>query len=65
MQRRLAELPDPQREILVLRYYQDLSEREIAEVLGIPRGTVKSRMHTAVRALRAVVAQEENGHGQD
>lgn len=65
MQRRLAELPDPQREILVLRYYQDLSEREIAEVLGIPGGTVKSRMHSAVRALRAVIADEEAEHGQE
>ncbi len=55
MQRHLAALPDPLREILVLRYYQDLSEREIAEVLGIPRGTVKSRAHAAVKALRKQV----------
>jgi RNA polymerase sigma-70 factor (ECF subfamily) len=50
--RRLAALPDRLREVLVLRYYRDLGEREIAECLGIPPGTVKSRLHAAVRALR-------------
>jgi RNA polymerase sigma-70 factor (ECF subfamily) len=38
--------------VLVLRYYRDLGEREIAELLEIPPGTVKSRLHAAVRALR-------------
>jgi RNA polymerase sigma-70 factor (ECF subfamily) len=41
----------------VLRYYQQLPERDIAEILAIPRGTVKSRLHAAVKALRA---QEED-----
>jgi RNA polymerase sigma-70 factor (ECF subfamily) len=50
--RRLAGLPDRLREVLVLRYYRDLGEREIAELLGIPPGTVKSRLHAALRALR-------------
>jgi len=52
MQRRLDELPDRLREVLVLRYYHDQGEKEIAEILGIPRGTVKSRLHNAVAALR-------------
>ena len=51
--RRLAQLPDRLREVLVLRYYRDLGEREIAELLGIPPGTVKSRLHAALRSLRA------------
>jgi RNA polymerase sigma-70 factor (ECF subfamily) len=51
-ERRLAVLPDHQREVMVLRYYHDLGEREMAELLGVPRGTVKSRLHAAVRALR-------------
>ncbi|MCP3986022.1 MAG: sigma-70 family RNA polymerase sigma factor [bacterium] len=59
MARHLAALPDPLREVLVLRYYQDLSEREIAEVLGIPRGTVKSRAHAAVKALRQQVESHD------
>ena len=52
MVRRLALLSDRLREVLVLRYYHDLSEREIAEIVGIPAGTVKSRLHKAVRVLR-------------
>jgi RNA polymerase sigma-70 factor (ECF subfamily) len=52
LQRRLGALPDRLREVLVLRYYRDLGEREIAELLEIPAGTVKSRLHAAVRALR-------------
>jgi RNA polymerase sigma-70 factor (ECF subfamily) len=51
--RRLAALPERLREVLVLRYYRDLGEREIAELLEIPPGTVKSRLHAAVRALRS------------
>jgi RNA polymerase sigma-70 factor (ECF subfamily) len=49
----LAALPDRLREVVVLRYHQQLSEREISRVAGIPQGTVKSRLHAAVRALRA------------
>ncbi len=49
---RLATLPDRLREVLVLRFYRDLGEREIGELLGIPVGTVKSRVHSALRALR-------------
>jgi RNA polymerase sigma-70 factor (ECF subfamily) len=45
-------LPDKQREILVLRDYQDLSYAEISTVLGIPKGTVMSRLHGARKALR-------------
>jgi RNA polymerase sigma-70 factor (ECF subfamily) len=49
---RLARLPERQREVLVLRYYDGLDEAEMAEALGVPRGTVKSRLHGAIRALR-------------
>ncbi|CAI9412039.1 SigE family RNA polymerase sigma factor [Nocardioides sp. T2.26MG-1] len=41
------------REVLVLRYYADLSERETAEVLGVAPGTVKSRTARALAALAA------------
>lgn len=43
------------REALVLRFYEDLSIRDIAEALGIPEGTVKSRLYTAVRRLTEVM----------
>ena len=47
----LEQLPDSQRELLTLRYYGDCSYREIAHVLGIPEGTVMSRLHAARKAL--------------
>jgi RNA polymerase sigma-70 factor (ECF subfamily) len=60
LERQLAALPERLREVLVLRYYQDLGEAEIAEVLGIPRGTVKSRLHAAVRAARTLLQGDES-----
>ena len=47
----LRELPRRQRECVALRYYCDLSEAEIAETLGISRGSVKSHSHRALSAL--------------
>jgi RNA polymerase sigma-70 factor, ECF subfamily len=49
--RLLAQLPESLRSAVTLRYYHDMSEEQMAEVLGIPRGTVKSRLHHAVRRL--------------
>ena len=49
---RLGRLPDRLREVLMLRFYADLDEAEMAEALGIPKGTVKSRLHGAIRELR-------------
>ncbi|GAA3386133.1 SigE family RNA polymerase sigma factor [Cryptosporangium minutisporangium] len=54
----LRRLPRRQREVLVLRYWSDLSEAQIAETLGISRGTVKS---TASRALAALEKLLEAG----
>ncbi|HLK12489.1 MAG TPA: sigma-70 family RNA polymerase sigma factor [Candidatus Binatia bacterium] len=51
--RLLATLPDAQRSVVILRYYHDLGEAEVAEILGCPPGTVKSRLHHAVRRLVA------------
>jgi RNA polymerase sigma-70 factor (ECF subfamily) len=48
----LAELPDFLREVVVLRCSRELSFAEIAEVTGAPQGTLKSRFHRAVAALR-------------
>jgi RNA polymerase sigma-70 factor (sigma-E family) len=45
-------LPERQRAVVVLRYYEDLSEAETADVLGCAVGTVKSHAHRALRALR-------------
>jgi RNA polymerase sigma-70 factor (ECF subfamily) len=56
-EQRLARLPEPLREVLVLRYFEDLAEREIAEIVGVPPGTVKSRLHAAVRVLRGAAEE--------
>ncbi|MEV7447249.1 sigma-70 family RNA polymerase sigma factor [Streptomyces nigra] len=57
--RGLDELPDILRQVVVLRFYADLPVRGIAEELGIPEGTVKSRLHTAVRTLRTRLHEDE------
>jgi RNA polymerase sigma-70 factor (ECF subfamily) len=49
----LMDLPAHLRAVVVLRYYADLSEREIATAIGRPAGTVKSRLHEARRVLAA------------
>jgi RNA polymerase sigma-70 factor (sigma-E family) len=51
LRRSLARLPLRQRQVLVLRYYADLSEHQIADALGIAPGTVKSRASRAIAAL--------------
>jgi RNA polymerase sigma-70 factor (ECF subfamily) len=48
----LAKLPAAHREVLLLRYADDLSLARIADALGIPVGTVKSRLHAALASLR-------------
>lgn len=54
----LRALPDRQREALVLRYYGDLSEAQIASTMGISRGAVKSHTARAMSALRAVLERD-------
>jgi RNA polymerase sigma-70 factor (sigma-E family) len=63
----LRELPDRQREAIVLRYYADLSEAEIAATMGISRGAVKSHTARGMAALRAALEQTppQPSHPQD
>jgi RNA polymerase sigma-70 factor (ECF subfamily) len=49
----LRALPANQRAVIVMRFYEDLSEAQTAQALGIPVGTVKSRTSRALVALRA------------
>jgi RNA polymerase sigma-70 factor (ECF subfamily) len=51
----LDDLAPEHREVLVLRFLEGMSYEEIAQVVGDPLGTVKSRIHYAKRALRAVL----------
>jgi RNA polymerase sigma-70 factor (sigma-E family) len=48
----ILRLPPRQRAVIVLRYYEDLSEEQIAETLGCSRGTVKSQASAALTSLR-------------
>jgi RNA polymerase sigma-70 factor (ECF subfamily) len=59
IRRLVAELPDPFRETLVLREISDLSYREIADVVGVPVGTVMSRLARARSMLREAWIAEE------
>jgi RNA polymerase sigma-70 factor (sigma-E family) len=54
----LRTLPDRQREAIVLRYYADLSEADIAATMGISRGAVKSHTARAMAALKSILEQE-------
>ena len=55
LERGFERLSAEQRAVLVLQHYVDLSHDEIAEVLGIPVGTVRSRLHGARGAMRAAL----------
>jgi RNA polymerase sigma-70 factor (ECF subfamily) len=59
LERGLRRLTDAQRSVLVLSFYRGLSPAEMAEALDIPVGTVKSRLHYAIDALRAALAADE------
>ena len=58
MRRAIAKLPGEMRETLELRLADDLSYEEIAAVLEIPVGTVRSRLHNAVKKLREEMCHE-------
>jgi RNA polymerase sigma-70 factor (ECF subfamily) len=55
LDRAFRTLTAEQRAAIVLQYYRDLTLSEIAEVLGVPIGTVRSRLHYAKRALRSAI----------
>lgn len=59
VQRLLRDLPEKYRAVLVLRYWQDLSCAEIADVLKLPEGTVKTQLHRARKALGQLLTKQE------
>ena len=58
--RALATLPDSQREVIVLAYFEGYSQSEMAELLSLPLGTIKTRVRLAMQKLRTVL-QENDG----
>ena len=60
VQRGLLELTEEQRELVVLRDLQGFSYEEIGESLGLPEGTIKSKLHRARMGLKAIL--ERSGH---
>jgi RNA polymerase sigma factor (sigma-70 family) len=64
IRRALADLPEAQRQAMVLAYFGGYTQREVAAVTGVPLGTVKTRMLAAMRKMRDVLAPlvaEEQG----
>jgi RNA polymerase sigma-70 factor, ECF subfamily len=55
----VSALPEEQREVLLLRFADGLSLAEIAEELGIPVGTVKSRLHNGLSSLRESIRRDQ------
>ncbi len=60
----LQHLSPEQRTTVVLRFFQDLSIPQIAQVMAVPEGTVKSRLHASMAKLRAVLAASEKEGAQ-
>ncbi len=61
----MEQLPPSQREAIELAYFQGLTQREIAEALGEPLGTIKTRMRLGIQKLREQLGDEFVGPDQD
>lgn len=58
VQAAMSALPEPQRQLLLLKQVGELTYREIADLLGVAEGTIKSRLHAATQAFRRALAEE-------
>jgi len=58
----LESMEESYREIYTLRYRENLTIQEISEFLQCPQGTVKSRLHYAIKALSAIINKQPNGN---
>ena len=63
LQQAIGKLTDKQRAVIILRYFWDLPYAEIAQILDVPLGTVKSRIDLALKTLRKGIEEQESGRG--
>lgn len=61
VQKAVQQLPEAQRAVVLLTYYHDLTHKESADILGIPLGTVKSRLHHAIKKLKKELEVDGDG----
>ena len=61
LERGFRRLPPDHRAVIVVHHYLGLSDAEAADVLGVPVGTMKSRLHRATAALRAAIEADDRG----
>lgn len=61
LQQALLHLPLQLREVVVLRYFEDLKIEDVAQILTIPQSTAKSRLYKALKLLKIELEMEENG----
>ncbi|WIY60639.1 RNA polymerase sigma factor [Bacillus arachidis] len=55
----ILKVPEDQRAVLILYYYHDMQQKEIAQILGIPVGTVKSRLHAGMKKLKQLLEVDD------
>jgi RNA polymerase sigma-70 factor (ECF subfamily) len=58
----VQQLSAEHRRVVVLRYYHNLKIKQIAELVGVSTGTVKSRLHYAIRSLEQFIPNRSNAH---
>jgi RNA polymerase sigma-70 factor, ECF subfamily len=63
VRRALANLPEEQRHALLLAYFEGLTQSEIASRIGVPLGTVKTRMRSGMIKLRALLESQLENFG--
>lgn len=61
IRRALDELPDEQRDTVILRYWHDMKLRDIAAVTGVPTATAKSRLRLGMARMRKILELEGEG----
>ena len=62
MQRAVGRLPEPEREVILLRHFSEMSFKEIAELMGTPLGTALARAHRGLARLRELMGEADEVH---